>query len=375
MNKQKHVAVVGGGLAGIVAAAVAAAKGAAVTLATSGPGTFALGSGSISFAGMDNGQPCLAPAVQFFQKITAAAGCDYQGNTGALEKVPTAMGTLQTVSMAPASIWAGRPVDGGRVLVAGIRGLSGFSAVFTAELLTVAAAQAGLKMEYRGLTVELPWQRNGSFNTLDAANYLETEYNRDQLARMLRPLTKGYQLVLLPAVLGRTTDRSALTRFVSALGCPAGELNTVPPAVTGLRIYCLLQQYLQRAGVEINLAYPVQALQVRDGSCVAAVLATPGRKRLIRADSFVIACGRINQIPVLVDKGGNGNAKELQADSAVNQYLQLLDNENRPVAANLFGAGSMLAGYDRRNGNALAILTGYQAGILASGGATWQMTV
>ncbi|SDM93771.1 Anaerobic glycerol-3-phosphate dehydrogenase [Dendrosporobacter quercicolus] len=367
-NKQKNVVVIGGGLAGIVAAAAAAGQGAAVTLATSGPGTLALGGGSISFAGMDTGRSYLKPAVQFFQEITAAAGCDYRGNSGTLAQVPTAMGSFQAVSMAPAAIWAGRPVAGSRVLVTGIRGLSGFNAGFTAELLTAAAAQAGLEMKYSGLTVVIPWLPNGSFNTLDAANYLETESNRDKLARILQPLAKGYHLVLLPAILGHTTASSALARFTDIIGCPAGELNTVPPAVTGLRIYSRLQKYLQQAGVEMNLAYPVQTLQIRDGRCAAAVLATPGRKRVIRADSFIIASGRINQYKVVIDKDSSGNSEELQVDAAANEYLQLLDNENRPVAANLFGAGSLLADYNRQSGNALAILTGYQAGILAAGG-------
>lgn len=368
MNKQQHVVVIGGGLTGIVAAAAAAGQGAAVTLVSSGPGTLALGGGSISFAGLDIGRSYIKEAVQFFREITAAAGCDYQGDAGTEAQVPTAMGSLQTVSMAPAAIWAGRPVDGNRVLVAGIRGLSGFNACFTAELLSAAAAEAGLQITFRGLTVALPWQCSASFTTLDAASYLETEPSREQLARILQPLTKGYELLLLPAILGYTTDNRALTKFAAATGCAVGELNTVPPAVTGLRVYRRLQSYLQRTGVEVNLAYPAEALQIRDGRCRAAVLATPGRKRIIKADSFIIASGRINQCQLLIDRDDSGKDKEVSADAVVNEYLQLLDKENRPVAANLFAAGSLLADYQRQSGNALAIVTGYQAGILAAGG-------
>ena len=38
-----------------------------------------------------------------------------------------------------------------------------------------------------------------------------------------------------------------------------------------------------------------------------------------------------------------------------------------PFAANVYGAGSILEGFVSKNGNALAILTGYQAGIIAAG--------
>jgi len=368
-NLQRTVLVIGGGLAGITAAAVAIKKGAKVTLATSGPGTLAMSGGSISSQGIDPKHPCLEKAMGFFTDMMARAGCEYKGEFRDRQLVPNALGSFQEVSMAPASIWSGSPVKGNKVMVLGIRGLSGFNANLTAELLTESAGRRNLPVEYTGRMIEVPWLQNRGFNTLDLANHLEEQQNRDKLAEIIKPLIKDYSLLLMPAILGQQIGSTELAQFAEKVGCSVGELNTVPPSVVGLRISQSLLKYLQKAGVDINFGYPVQSLQWQAGRCTAAILDTPGRKRIIKADHFILATGRINKFDLVINHEGKDTEWDLE-ETVVNEQMQLLNQDKLPVAANVYGAGSILKGFDCRNGNALAILTGYQAGIIAAGGET-----
>jgi len=367
-NLQESVLVIGGGLAGIMATAVSIKRGAKVTLVTNGPGTLAMSGGSISVQGMDLKHPCLKKAMGFFTDMMSAAGCEYKGELGQRQLVPNAMGSFQEVSMAPASIWSGRPVNGGKVMVLGLRGLSGFNANLTAELLTLSAGRLNLQVEYTGKIMDVPWMQTPSFSTLDVANHLEDQQNRDEFAVMIKPLLEDYNLLLMPAMLGLQTGSTEFVRFEEKVGSSVGELYTVPPSVVGVRIFQCLLKYLQKSGADINFGYPIQSLQLQAGRCTAAIMDTPGRKRVIKADNFILATGRINQFDLVLNYEGKVTEWDHEEEAAVNEQRQLLNRDKLSVAANVYGAGSFLEGFNYRNGNAQAILTGYQAGMIAAGG-------
>lgn len=363
----KTVLVIGGGLAGIIAAAVAINSGAKVILVSNGPGTLAMSGGSINIQGIDRKHPYLEKAMGFFTDMMAEAGCEYKGEFRGRQLIPNVMGNFEEVSMAPASIWSGRPVNGTKVIVLGIRGLSSFSPNLIAELLRASAVRQNLQVEYTGKMIEVPWLQNRGFKTLDIANHLEEQQNRDELAEIIKPLVEDYSLLLMPAILGQKTGSTEFARFTKKVGCSVGEVNTVPPSVVGLRIYHWLLKYLQKVGVEINFGYPVRSLQLQAGRCTGAILDIPGRKRVIKADNFILATGRINKIDLAVNNEGEGSEWYLKEEVAVNEHMQLLNQDKLPVAENVYGAGSILEGFVCRNGNAQAILTGYQAGIIAAG--------
>lgn len=364
---QKTVCVVGGGLAGIIGALAAKRRGAKVVLISSGPGTFAMSGGIISTRDLDLKAPCLEEAMAFFADVAAEAGCEYKGEFRGRQLIPNVMGSFQEVSMAPTSIWSGNPANGAKVMVLGIRGLSAFSAGLIAETLDYSAAKRNLQVEYTSEVIDVPWLRNRCFSTLDLANLLDDRQHLDELAEIVKPLVKGYSLVLLPAIFGQKTGGPELARFSEKAGCSVAELNTVPPSAVGLRIFQCLLKYVQKAGVEINLGYPVRALQLQAGRCTAAVLDTPGRKRAINADAFILAAGIINRVDLVINDQGENPIWNLPEEIAVNEQMQLLNQDMLPLAANIYGAGSILGGFAGDNGNAQAILTGYQAGIIAAG--------
>jgi len=366
-HTQETVVVIGGGLAGIIAAATAVKYGGKVTLVTSGAGTLGMSGGSVNLQGINLKQPHLEEAMNFFTDMMTVTGCEYKGNYREIQLIPHAMGSFQEMSLAPTFVSAGSPVNGSKVMVVGIRGLSGFNPNLTAELLTASANKRDFQVEYTGSMIEVPWLKKRTFNTLDMANYLEKQENRDKLAEIIKPLVKNYSLLLLPAILGQQIGSQEFANFEEKVGCTVGELNTVPPSVIGLRIFQCLQKYLQKVGVDIHSGYPVQSLQLQAGRCTAVTLDTPGRKRVIKADNFIVATGRINTFYIAITEGGKDSDVHLKEDAIINEYMQLLNENQFPIAANVYGAGSILKGYDCKNGNSLAILTGYQAGMIAMG--------
>ena len=109
--KTSDVIVVGGGLAGMMAASVAASRKQSVTLLTYGSGSLPLASGAIDFFNADNpevaikqlpdthpyakiGSKARDAATKFLCEIAAHANLPYNGRLSAQIPVVTAVGTL-----------------------------------------------------------------------------------------------------------------------------------------------------------------------------------------------------------------------------------------------------------------------------------------
>lgn len=155
--------VIGEGLAGICAAAAAARSGMRVMLAGKGPGNFVLGSACVDLGGITSAElpalDCspkrLEEALAFFVDLCTAAGCSYDGGILEQRLIPTVMGTFQTASFAPRSLWKGDPRTVAKVAVIGIDNLSAFDADFVAEQLYFHTQQKGLSTSYRSATIRL----------------------------------------------------------------------------------------------------------------------------------------------------------------------------------------------------------------------------
>src|SRR5512143_1061234 len=103
----REVLVIGEGLSGMTAAAAAASAGLGVTLVSKGPGTFVLGPAVANFVGMDAHfeRDKIDEAAAFFLGLTGSAQCGYGGNARQSRLLPTVLGTLQEVSLAPRALW------------------------------------------------------------------------------------------------------------------------------------------------------------------------------------------------------------------------------------------------------------------------------
>lgn len=365
------VLVIGEGLSGITAASAAASQGLHVMLASMGPGTFVLGTGCVDLEGLDAdhlglaecGPDKMEEAITFFVELSATAGCAYQGGIRERRLIPTIMGTFQTVSLAPHSLWKGDPRGVTRVVVAGIDTLPGFDADFVAERLSFHSRQMNLDTSYRSAVLKLPENHVHALTTVEVATRVDRDpAYRDALVAALKSVVGDAELLIIPGILGMKSGDDDISRLEENIGCAICELPTMPPSVPGMRLLQRFESHLIELGAEICTGFPVQKLCLEKDQCTGIVLDTPGRARRIYADSLVLASGKFSHL--LEDRTLNANPP--WRATQVNQDLQPVNSEGSVVARNLFECGSVLEKSIPRHGNAIAILTGFQAGMLAS---------
>jgi glycerol-3-phosphate dehydrogenase subunit B len=345
------VLVIGEGLSGLTAAASAASHGAHVTLVSKGAGNFALGSGCVDLEDVDQRTLGLeeideSEAVNFFLDLTASAQCAYSGGIGERTVVPTILGTFQRTSLAPRTLWQADPRNYKQVVVAGIADLPGFDPNFLAERLSFHAGQLALDTLYRSAMVALPHSPRHPLTALEIATHIDRDSAfRTAVVHALRPVIEHADLLILPGILGVKSDDADLVCFEEEVGCAICELATLPPAVPSLRLLNRLELHLAQMGVEIFTGFPVGKLRTEGEQCVAVELETPGRPRRLRADCVVLACGRFAPFLEPPPADFTGSTSSL---------------------SNVFACGSLLGQFAPRQRNAISILTGYRAGMLAS---------
>jgi glycerol-3-phosphate dehydrogenase subunit B len=341
-----EVLVIGEGLSGIIAAATAASRGSRVTLLSKGPGNFVLGSGCVDLDGLDTTgfvESDVESAVRFFLELTASADCAYSGSTREHRQVPTVLGALQGVSLAPRWLWQAAPSNISKAVVVGIANMPTFDASFVAERLSLHCQETASSTSYRSEIVTLPDHPTHALTALEIAGHVDRDNAyRSALARVLRPAVRDAQLLIIPAILGAKASDADIVCFEEDIGCAVCELTTLPPSVVGLRLLYRLERRLANMGVEISTGFPVVRPCTEGDRCVGVELDTPGRPRQLRADTIVLACGRFSQL---------GDGLPAGYDSAFD---------------NVFACGSFLGQVEPRHRNAISILSGYQAGMLAS---------
>lgn len=363
--------VIGEGLAGINAAAAAADQGMRVLLAATGPGGFVLGTACLDLEGITAGEaspfPCSAAmmeeAVAFFSDLSARAGCAYDGGIGQQRWLPTVMGTFQKVSMAPRSIWKGDPTGLTNAVVAGVGHLATFDPDFVAERLFLHTQRMGQNTSYRSVTLQLPDDSPHPLTTVELATRWDREpaYRR-AFVDALKHVVQDAELLILPGVLGVKSNDGDFSRLEAEVGCAICELPTVPPSVPGLRLLQRFESHLARIGVEVCTGFSVQKLCFDGGRCTGAYLDVPGKPRHIQADCVVLASGRFSNLLEPQESRPNPSRGTVH----VNQEVRPLNRDGSIVASNLFACGSVLGSSEPRHGNAIAVLTGYHAAMIAS---------
>ncbi|WP_256301120.1 glycerol-3-phosphate dehydrogenase subunit GlpB [Haloarchaeobius salinus] len=304
-----EVLVVGGGLAGSVAALSAAREGARVTLVSKSESTLKQASGLVDvlgrvdgdlvadpFAAIDDlpdehpysvvGTDALREGLALFDDVT---GDRYRGgDRNAL--VPTTQGTVKPTLRYPASVAPGVAGDGRETLLVGISTDPDFDAKRAAESL-----DATVPGDVRGVTVRFPRLRDDAKRTRHAKLLAEDEAFRDALVEKIAPKVEGADRVGFPAVFGEDPAfvRDELEARFDAAGEPVSvfEVPTGPPSIPGTRLRNLLRHELEAAGVELVTGVPVVDFEA-DGERVESVVVDRNGARVPYApEQVVLATG------------------------------------------------------------------------------------
>lgn len=411
------VVVIGAGLSGLFAAhACALRRKRAVVLGT-GLGTVYSASGIVNILGwypLDSrnavqrpldaleslirehpghpyarvGRGKVEEALSLFLAACTEMHLPYGGSLLENTLLPTSIGTLSPVTLYPATA----PVDvhgAASLTVVGFHGYPDFVPAYVAGNL-----ERRLGRAVRHVRIDAA-AAGKTVNSFDLAAQIERGALAVGIAGQLKGSVEAGGLAIFPAVLGLLRHEEIVRALERELGCRVLEVPTLPPSVAGYRLAESLKKRLAARGVEVITGAPVTSVDVSDGACRAVgVSGASGRLQRYAAPAYVLATGGILGEGLRVEPGGiretvfalpvscddpvcqrefldlKGHAV-FRAGVAVNDRLQPLGGDGKVALRNVYVAGATLAGFDpiaERNGHAVGIVTGYKAGILASGG-------
>ncbi len=242
------VLVIGGGMAGSIAATVAARRGLSVTLLRKGYGATALSSGVIDLPAM-TGLPIIAwqEAIRFFLQAAAATGYLYLGEADAHVRLLTANGAVKRTHLYPATTAAGA-LDAWaeeRILFVGIRGLAECNAAFVARAARQYAAELGLTCQIDAAEIDFPGVRHRyNITGFELAQLLDNAEQAARFADAVAAAAGSATRVALPPVMGVERSAQALAAVQSACRCPCFELVSGLPSLLGLRLQHTLRRML-----------------------------------------------------------------------------------------------------------------------------------
>lgn len=421
MNKITDVLVVGSGLAGLAAALAAASQGKKVRVISEGMGCLAIGGGSIDVLGYNNiGQPLLSPYDGFMyldpehpysllgqeyvqEALDAIVDC---ANSKGLDlqyardkdgkplnfQMPTIAGTLKPTFIFQGDIDPSLPAAAQKILILGIQGFRDFKPKLIINQLR--RYNSWQDKDFSSLVLPQPFQELGrSLNALDIAHVADREKGYNWMLENLKNRGKGYDLVLVPPMMGAKAASPIRKAAREALGSPYLELLSIPPGVGALRLREALMLRLHELDTEFYENAQVIGAEVKEGKCSSLKVNAVGRIVNHQAKSYIIATGGILGGGVILDAGSArekifnipipvpanvdewsepeifGSHLVTRLGVKVNKNLNPVDEKNIPILENVHFAGRTLGSYDyasEKSGFGVAAATGWRAGQLAA---------
>ncbi len=403
--KISDVIVIGGGLAGLMAAAVAASRGQKVTLLTYGSGSLPLASGAIDFlnakapdAAIKNlpahhpykkiGLKNIDAAAKFFCEVAAQYNLPYNGRLSAQIPIVTAVGTLKYSALVPESMDASKLIDKKKIFVAGVKGLKDFYAAMIADNLKKYFPDKIFEVA----TLDLELLGGRDITCMDAAQILTG--NEQILADGLKKLNATEDdAIILPPILG-LEGNSSRAEVKPQLRAEIFETTCLPPSPPGIRLQRAFIKFLQKAGVRI-LENSKVVRGVIDGKKVSGVVVENAvREKTFPARKIILATGGfysggltmrefdapkepIFDIPVFFPQGENNWSNRNLFENRpqgfsmtgifTNENLNPVDENGAVLFENLHVVGANLGGVDKifeRSMGGVAISSAYKGAIL-----------
>ncbi|MDQ3266836.1 MAG: FAD-binding protein [Myxococcota bacterium] len=419
-----EVLVIGGGMAGAIAALSAQRAGARVQVVRRSYGATALSSGAVDVApdvtapGGDL-RAHLIPIQQAAEQLARVRPLHpyavLRASLGRLEEslrfaqghldavlapmgernllLPTPAGTAKPTALAQRSqVGAELTSLPDRFAVVAFTNLPHFDARWVAAGLRQTFQALGRDVQPVVVTVDFWRQLEDALRSpYELALLLEEKGAVERLAQALSSaVPAGIDTVLLPPFLGRTHARLA-EALSAASGLRCVETVATSPSVPGVRLQEALDRALGAAGITV-LEAEVQPVAFAGGPFAL----TDGRS--VHADAVVLATGKfigggivrerhffepLFSLPVFAGARvlGEEFVGDLLGDQVVSDHLafragvrvdaslQPVGVDGRAVSPHLFAAGAVIAGYDPatdKSGLGVAIFTGYLAGEAAA---------
>lgn len=416
--RENDVVVIGAGIAGLMAAAVAAKNGKKVKLLSVGAGTLTIGGGIVDIMGYVEGgkavatpsagllqvapehpykkigRPAIEDAIRFFKEICESEGYPYIGNLDEMQWIPTAAGTLKPTCLVPKTMNTAEFKTAKKVTILGFESLKDFYPHLVSKNLANIPGYSD--KEYEIVMIDPQIADGRDVTALDVARWIDTEEGLKACTQKMKAVIKPGSVVIIPPVLGTSPDYRIAESLQNALQCTFVETASVPPSITGLRLQAVMKSYLKKQGVRIVEQATVGKSIIENGKCIAVITEGIDRERTYYADNFILANGGFYGGGLVAEPGSvvepifnlpvaAPEDHELWANPAlfsnepqpfakigiqVDGNMRPLDANNNVILNNVFVAGRNLCGYDfcfEKSGNGVAIASGYQAAMSVQG--------
>lgn len=404
--------VIGAGLAGLTAALRLAEAGLRTTLVAHGVGATHLSPATVDVLGYapelvesparampafvaerpDHpyarlAEGSLAASLDWFRDRVPELG--YTGSVDANLLLPTAVGVAKPTALVPRSMAAGDLREGGRFVFVGLRALRDFYPGYLADNIRE-VKPSGAVVEARAVLLDDPGSE-ADVGPLGYARLFEDPAFRDAVSSRLLPQLEPGEAVGFPSVLGLDRHEVVWRELQDRLERPVFEVPSLPPSVSGIRLFRALRWRLRREGGRLVIGPSVTGAETRDGRVTALVVREAAhRETRYEARWFVLASGGFASGAIVLDSYGEvretlfrlpvwgvppveeprflpsyfDEHPMARAGLAVDESLRPVDAQRNPVLENLAAAGAVLGGAEpwrEQSGNGLALATGFAA--------------
>jgi len=397
-----EVAVIGGGLAGVMSALKLARSGYNTLLIRKGYGATAMSSSCISSTGLaswlryhgeSSPDEVINEAFDLFTTLMSTASFPFKGSPGQGGDYLTTMGTYKRIEVLPLSSAGGslKELEEGSLLIVGIEGLTGFHAAFLQKALR---HYLGERPIIRTMSFHPGFlKRHANFSQPELAHLLDDQRKMESFMTEARGLVNGdWTHLMFPPVLGLEKSASVMNAVQSELEATCFEAISKIPSSAGLRLQTAINRLLSRARIR-TVHGTVSGFQQEKNHITSIEVQDKGSGLTIEAGSYILASGNqigggldfddemresVFGVPLAV----NGmNLKSLKRDqllsedfSAKQPLLQVgirvdgafrpLNSEGGPFWDNLRAAGSVISTSPAEkgwSGLGFAIVSGYLA--------------
>jgi glycerol-3-phosphate dehydrogenase subunit B len=288
----------------------------------------------------------------------------------------------------PESFAAGDLRQPGPLLIAGPAGWRDFYPKLCADNLTRQGYPAS------SATFDLPETYTGRFDPTPVAlaRLFDRPDVRGRAAAQLKLKLNGATRVGFPAVLGLERSAEAWRDLSDRLGVPVFEIPTLPPSVSGIRLFNAFKAALTQAGVPILFDMTAVRGVVEGNRAIGVFVPDIVRERICRANTIILATGGLYGGGIVTDH--KGMMREVvfglplhapagpeewfdpqflgerehpihYAGVRANRQLQPVDADGHVILENVRIAGRLLAGYNplvEGSTEGVWLATGYRAG-------------
>ena len=303
--------------------------------------------------------------------------------------LPTTVGAAKPTAVVPETMAAGDMRDDAPMLIVGFRVLRDFHASYLADNIERAGVPA------RAVVLDRRVDGRPEANSMGVSRALEDPAQRAEIAAEVARSLNGAARVGFPAAFGGEDPHGVWTDLQERLGRPVFEIPTLPPSVSGMRVFRTLRDRLRSLGGRIVINATVVGA-AREGSRVTSVRATAaGREIDWRGRWIVLATGGVATGGIVLDSdwqaretaldlpvhGAPGPREERfgpryfgehpfsRVGVAVDDGLRPVGPDGARVCENVLVVGATLAGaqpWKEKSGDGISLASGHRAAEIIS---------